>query len=438
MRKFYNRENETARLKEVERRSHKSAQMTFVAGRRRVGKTTLLNNVFAREHTLYFFVSKNNEAVLCQEFIEEIKNKLGTDISLWAQNFAGVFSYLMDISARQRFTLIIDEFQEFYNVNPSIYSSMQNIWDTKKDQSKINLILCGSVYSMMTKIFLGAKEPLFGRATSRMKIERFGIKTIKEILRDNYPQYTNEDLLTFYLVTGGVAKYTERLADANAFTLKKIINEILYGDTFFLEEGRNTLIDEFGCDYGNYFAILSLIASSKTSRAEIESIMHIGIGGFLERLENEYSLIAKIRPVLSKPAAKTVKFRINDNFLNFWFRFIYKYRGSIEIKNYDYVKDIILRDYKTYSGHVLERYFMEKIASEENISLIGTYWEKGNQNEIDIVALNEDQKTAVIAEVKRSRTNINLNALKNKAAKLAAQLDGYNIEYRGLSMEDMG
>src|SRR5690554_5863937 len=156
---------------------------------------------------------------------------------------------------------------------------------------------------------------------------------LKEILNDYYPTYTPEDLLAFYLFTGGVAKYVELLVQAEAFTFEAMLNEIMSENSLFLEEGKNVLIDEFGKDYGNYFSILSLIASGKTSRVEIESIMEIQTGGFLERLENEYGLIKKVRPILAKPNSRTVKYSIEDNFLKFWFRFIYKYRSAVEAGN---------------------------------------------------------------------------------------------------------
>ena len=116
----------------------------------------------------------------------------------------------------------------------------------------------------------------------------------------------------------------------------------------------------------------------------MESIMNMNLGGFLDRLENEFGLITKIRPILSKPSGRNVKYRIDDNFLNFWFRFIFKYRGAIEMGNFEYVKTIIERDYQTYSGIILERYFRQKISTTENLSQIGSYWESGNKNEVEI------------------------------------------------------
>jgi len=437
MLKFYNREKEIEQLNQIEQLSQTSAQMTFVIGRRRIGKTALLKKAFNEKTMLYFFVEKKNEALLCEEFVTEIRNKLQVNIYGELRNFKSIFGFLMDLSQTRNFTLIIDEFQEFKSVNASVYSEMQNVWDNAKDASKLNLVLCGSVYSMMKQIFENSKEPLFGRATARMHVKAFNIETIKLIVGDYKPDYSNEDLLAFYIFTGGVAKYVEMLVQANAFSLEQIVNVVLSENSLFLDEGKNVLIDEFGKEYGNYFSILSLIASSKTSRPEIESILGINIGGYLDKLENEYGLITKVRPIFSKPASKTVKYKLNDNFLNFWFCYIYKYRGAVETESFDFLKDIFLRDYKTFSGLMLERYFKEKITNEMNLSLIGSYWENGNQNEIDFVAINEYEKTALIAEVKRNKDKIDLKVLKEKSVQLIKNLPGYIINYQGFSLENM-
>ncbi|EKF54306.1 putative ATPase (AAA+ superfamily) protein [Galbibacter marinus] len=435
--KFYNREKEIKLLHSIEKKSIQAAQMTFVVGRRRIGKTSLLAKAYQEHTMLYFFVAKKNESLLCQEFVQEIRNKLQVEIFGELKTFKSVFGYLMELSKTMHFTLIIDEFQEFKTINPSIYSDMQNSWDSQKDQSKINLILCGSVYSLMSRIFEHSKEPLFGRATGRIHLKEFTISTLKEILIDYHKEFNNEDLLAFYLITGGVAKYVELLVQENAFSIDHILNVVLSDNSLFLDEGRNVLIDEFGKEYGNYFSILSLIASSKTSRLEIESIMEMQVGGFLDRLENEFGIISKVRPIFAKPSSRSVKYHIKDNFLNFWFRFIYKYRSAVEIGNFDFLKKIINRDYNTFSGPILEKYFIEKMKQEGNYSNIGTYWEKGNQNEIDIVALNELDKSIIYGEVKRNKKNISLGVLEKKTEKLQSKFSDYQAKYIGLSIEDM-
>lgn len=435
--KFYNREKEIALLHKIEKKSRNTAQMTFMLGRRRIGKTSLLIKATQEYKTLYFFVSKKSESLLCEEFTSEIKNKLGVDIFGELKSFKDVFGYLMDLSTKQHFTLIIDEFQEFNSINSSVYSEMQNIWDSKKNESSINLLLCGSVYSLMSKIFENSKEPLFGRATARIHLKAFTINTLKEILSDFHPEYTKEDLLAFYLVTGGVAKYVEILVEEGSFTKDDIISDVFSDNSLFIDEGKNVLIDEFGKDYGNYFSILSLIASSKTSRSEMESVLEINIGGFLNRLENDYGLIEKVKPIFSKPNSRSIKYQIKDNFLNFWFRFIYKHRSAVEIGNIDYIKNIVERDYNVYSGRILEKYFTDKMMQDGVYSDIGTYWEKGNNNEIDIVAVNEFEKRLVLAEVKRNKDKIKMNILQQKASSLVKNFSKYSIEYIPLSLDEM-
>ncbi|MDR1243590.1 MAG: hypothetical protein LBJ79_00135 [Endomicrobium sp.] len=148
----------------------------------------------------------------------------------------------MDLSKHQSFTLIIDEFQEFFNINSSIYSDMQHIWDINKHSSHINLILCGSIYPLMHKIFENSKEPLFGRATSRVQLLPFSIDTLKNILNDYYPKHTNEDLFAMYALSGGVAKYVEFSMQEKAPSFEAMINEILSENLLFLDLGQNIII----------------------------------------------------------------------------------------------------------------------------------------------------------------------------------------------------
>lgn len=434
--RFYDRVQELETLREIEIASAESAQMTMIVGRRRVGKTTLLRNAFTVTPILYFFIGRKNEILLCEEFVEEIESKLGEAFGYFT-SFAQLFKVLMQLSFRKNFTLIIDEFQEFKSINPSLFSDMQNIWDANKEESRINLVICGSIYSMMKQIFENSKEPLYGRATARMHIRPFDINTLKEILADNNPDYKSEDLLTFYLLTGGVAKYIEQLVIRKAFTKDKMLKTVLSPGSYFLEEGKDVLIEEFGRDYSNYFSILALIASSKTARGDIESTLNMPIGGYLDKLENEYNIIRRIRPFMAKEGSRNNKYKIVDNFLQFWFRFIYKYRSAVEIGNLDYVRQIVERDYETYSGYILEKYFRQQLAESKAYSDVQSYWDRKGENEIDLIAVNDFEKRLLIGEVKRNKERINLHILENKATEIARKYADYQIEYKGFSLEDM-
>ena len=435
--RFYNRDSEMRIFNQIWENAENSAQFTVVVGRRRIGKTALLKKVIENIPSVYLFVSRKSEALLCEEFVREIETSLQVRILGEIKTFKILFDYLMELSKSRRFTLVLDEFQEFSNINPSIYSDMQNVWDNSKNNSRINLIICGSIYSMMKKIFEHSKEPLFARQTEKIMVRAFDIPTLKEILNDYYPQYSSEDLLAFYLFTGGIAKYVELFVNKKCFTPKKMLNEIFREESFFLSEGKHVLIEEFGKDYGTYFSILSLIASSKNTRNEMETILTTSIGGHLERLEQDFNLIKKIRPLFSKPATKQVRYAIEDNFLNFWFRFIYKYASAIEIGNYDYVREIVERDYKTYSGLILEKYFTQQLIENKQFSAIGNYWESGNTNEIDIVAVNDLRMKISFFEIKRQKSKINLNSLKEKSQNILSKFNTYEFNYVGLSMEEM-
>jgi AAA+ ATPase superfamily predicted ATPase len=129
---------------------------------------------------------------------------LGIPVFGEIKSFAVLFDFLLEQSLNNPITLIIDEFQEFYTLNPTVFGEMQKIWDLKYKNTKINLILCGSIYSLMNKIFENSKEPLFGRANEKINLKPFTISTLKEVLEDCYPKYTNTNLLSFYIFTGGL------------------------------------------------------------------------------------------------------------------------------------------------------------------------------------------------------------------------------------------
>lgn len=438
--KFFDRSEEIASLHEIREIAKNNAQFTVVTGRRRIGKTSLVWKAYEDEPILYFFVARKAESDLCEDYQLEIENKLGIPTIGRAEHFTDIFEFIMKLSIDRPITLFIDEFQEFFRVNKSVYSDMQRIWDIYSNKAHINLIVCGSIYSMMTKIFKDKKEPLYNRQTRFMTVRPFTPSVLKEILTEYNSDHTAEDLLALYSFTGGVAKYVQLLVDAGATTKEKMLNQIVKADSIFLGEGKAILIEEFGKDYGVYFSILSAIARGKTSRSEIESVVGREIGGYLTKLENEYEVIAKKQPLFEKSSTKNVRYTIEDNFFIFWFRFIYKYSYMLEIDNYESMKAIINRDYETFSGLMLERYFRRVLIERKAYTRIGGWWDRKGENEIDIVAENELNNEATFFEVKRKAANIDIEVLKQKAAaflRATGEFKGYYISYKALSMEDM-
>ena len=335
------------------------------------------------------------------------------------------------------YTLIIDEFQNFLSINRSIPSSIQDVWDRYKDRSRVNLILCGSIYSMMKRIFENGDEPLYGRRDSSMRLLPFSIATLRQILHDHNSDYVAEDLLCLYMLTGGVAKYVALLMDAKATTKSKMLRHALAPDSPFLTEGTELLVSEFGRDYGTYFSILQLIAGGMTTQSEIDSVIGKNTGAYLSNLHEDYTFISKNTPILSKPGARNIKWQIDDPFLRFWFRFVYPYQGLIESNRTDLLLQYVSDNYTLFTGKTLERFFHDQMMQTGRYTRIGNWWDKKGEHEIDMVALNEFDKTCVIAEIKRNPKKLSLPDLKHKAEALAAELKGYAIEYRLLSMEDI-
>ena len=439
--KFYNREKELEELQRVKNLSFTNhSRLTVVTGRRRIGKTSLIMKSVENTPVVYLFTGRKNEASLCAEFTTTISQSLDVFVPTGIHTFRSLFQYLMELAVNKSFNLVIDEFQEFYNINDSVYSDMQNIWDQYRKKTKMNLIVSGSVYSLMQKIFQHSKEPLFGRADIIIKLPAFDLATLKEIMRDYRPEYSNDDLLALYSFTGGVPRYVELFCDNDALSVNEMIAFMIRDNSPFTEEGKNLLIEEFGKNYATYFSILSAISGGTNTQPEIEAALgNKSIGGQIKRLIEDYNIIIRQRPILAKEGTQTVRYEIQDNFLRFWFNYFDRHRSLIEIKNFMALQDIIRNDYPTYSGVMLERYFKQKLAESYQFKAISSWWEpKSGQNEIDIIALRLEKNKALAVEVKRQKKNFKPELLASKVEHLKNKvLPRYAIEGVCFSLEDM-
>ena len=427
-------------LRETREQAKTVARFTVLTGRRRIGKTTLIREAYKDEPFVYFFVARKAESDLCEVYLEEISEKLSIPTLGTSRKFSDIFRYLLELSVTRSFTLVIDEFQDFFRVNKGVFSEMQDIWDRYEKTSKVNLVVCGSIYSLMQKIFKDKKEPLYGRNTAELRLKPFQPSVLKEIMADAKPGYSKEDLLALFTFTGGVAKYVNLLVDAGALDKDAMIGQIVCANSPFLSEGKNNLIEEFGKDYGIYFSILSCIARGKNTRSEIEDVIGKEVGGYLTNLENEYELIAKRQPLFEKSTTKNVRYELGDVFYSFWFRFVFKYSYIIEIENYGKLREIIQRDYNTFSGLMLERYFHRVAMEGGEFTRLGRWWDRRGENEIDMICEDELEDRAVFYEIKRQKEEISIGELKQKAEAMlraTGAFKDYEIGYEGLSMEEM-
>lgn len=437
--KFYDREKELEILQTNWEQTTDRGRLTVLIGRRRIGKTTVLRKSAddAGQPMLYLYVSKDNEKVLTGKFQDAAEQALGLQIFGRLETFAQFFEQVLKYGLQHHYTLVFDEFQNFIKVNPAIPSHIQDLWDRYHEDVKVNMVACGSIYNMMHKIFDNEDEPLYGRQDCRMNMLPFRISVLKQILHDYNPNYTSEDLLCLYLLTGGVAKYVAWLMNAKATTKTKMLRWVTQTGSPYLTEGTELIISEFGKDYTNYLSILQLVAAGMTKQSEIDGALGKNTGAFLDNLETEYSYIHHKQPLFSKPNGRNSRWQLDDCFLRFWFRFILRNQALVEMERNDLLLEIVERDYERYSGLVLEQYFRQKWMEEERVTVVGNYWDRNGLNEIDMIALNDIDKTAVVAEIKRQRKKFNPNELADKVSAIEKDLAKYDVKQIGLSMEDM-
>ena len=435
---FYDRKSEISILKENELQSRKSAVFTVLMGRKRVGKTTLITTALKDYDYAYLFVSKDSEAVLCRKFQQTLEEQLGIRVYGTISHFRDLFEVIMKESLNRHFIIIFDEFQTLYKVNPAIFSEIQDLWDRYHRESHLYLITSGSIQSLMKRIFENENEPLYGRPTSKLTLKPFTINVIKQIFRDHCPDYKNEDLLCLYMITGGVAKYVELLMDAGCYTKEKMLNYVCRQDSYFLSEGRDIMNQEFSDESATYFSILQLIAGGLTTRSDIDGAMQKDMGAYLQNLEKNYLMVTRLKPLLAKPNSKVTAYEISDQFLRFWFRFVWPYQSLVERGQLSLLRQNMGQHYEPFTGRTLEQYFQTQAMETGQYTLVGNWWDRKGGNEIDMIALNEFDHTGVVAEIKRNPRKLSLTKLQEKVDVLPHQAFGaYSLSLRGLSIEDM-
>lgn len=436
--KFYNRKSEIDILLRNEEQAENSATFTVLMGRRRVGKTSLVTKAFEGRQYAYLFVSKDSEAVLSGKFQQAIEEQLGIRVYGRLTTFRDFFEVVMKESLKRHFTIVFDEFQNLYKVNPTIFGEIQDLWDRYHRESHLNLITMGSIRSLMKRIFEDENEPLYGRPTSKFTLFSFTIDVLKQIFRDHKPDYRSEDLLCLYMLTGGVAKYVELLMDAGCYTKEKMLNYFCRQDSYFISEGRDLMNQEFGDEGSTYFSILQLIAAGLNRRSDIDGAMQKDMGTFLQNLEKNFNIISRLKPILAKPNSKTTTYEISDQFLRFWFRFVWPYQSLVERGQLALLRQNMGQHYEQFSGRTLEQFFQQRAMESGRYTSVGNWWNRKGENEIDMIALNEFNHTGIAAEIKRNPRKLSLSELERKVSNLPlADFGCYNLTLQTFSLEDL-
>lgn len=414
---FVDRENEL-NLLESEFAQEKF-RFCVIYGRRRVGKTTLIKEFIKNKKHIYFLATLESEKILLEKFKSIVSDVYNDDFlrKVEVKSFEEIFRYLA--SKNEKIVVVIDEFQYLARVNPAISSIFQNIIDNLLKNTKIFLILCGSIISLMYKETLSYSSPLYGRRTSNIKLKSLYFENIKYFFKNR----TKKELVELYSVFYGIPKYLEALSPKKDIfdTVRK---NILNKDSFLYNEPYFLLNDEIN-ESITYFSILELIALGSRKIGEIASKMgkkENNITSFLQKLM-DLELVYKEVPITEENPAKSKKglYYIRDNFIAFWFRYVFPYRSQLEIGNVDYVMDKLRISFSEYVSKTFEDLAIEFTLKRFGLKKCGRWWDKNT--EIDLVGFSDE--FIIFGECKWSDNKVGINVyeeLVKKSSKINTNL----------------
>ncbi len=391
--KFIGREKELESIRKMD-----GNFFLVVKGRRRIGKTMLLKKAFPE--AVYIFVWPDKSiGWICQEICKE--NNLPE-----FRNFKDIINYLFDRNK----TVILDEFQNFLNVDKSVYGEIQKIIDDRKgSKTFFRLAVAGSSYSLMNKAFNDSASPLYGRRTNEIVL---GSLPIAELFMElGLPL---EEFVKLWAVFEGVPYYYE-LIDRKIPSEANIKNLVVSRNAQLSDEGKAILSVEFGRDSKTYNTVISAIAGGKTKLNEIAGLFgnkKNEVVKYLDILRKDFNIIRKMTPVTENPGkSREGRYGIIDNFLCFWFLFADKQRSLAEQERFKEIGDYFEDNFNAYLGKMFEKFIGlllkdNIVLAQKEFDKIGGQWgkfegEKGkNSYEIDVLALNEKTREALFAECK--------------------------------------
>ena len=412
---FIGREREVAALD----RLYESNKFEFavIYGRRRVGKTALINHFIDNKEAIYFMGVESNEKQNLENFSKSIiEYSSGIEAETSFLSFQAALEYVFKLAEKKRFILAIDEYPYVARSSKSLASTLQLLIDKYKDTSKLMLILCGSSMSYMEDEVLAYKSPLYGRRTAQMKIFPFSFDEACRYLKN----YSDEDKALAYGIVGGTPQYLLQMDDRLSIE-DNIKNTYLNPISFLYEEPTNLLKQEVR-EPAIYMAIITAIAVGASRMSDISN--KVGedsniCANYLKSLIN-LGIVKKETPYGEKTSRKSI-YSIEDNMFRFWYRFVPNNNSVIMRGAADIVYRRIEPQLSEYMGAVFEEICKQYLwnlllngNSPVEFSELGRWW--GNdpiekkQTEIDIMG-EQYKKTALFGECKWTNEKVDLGVL---------------------------
>lgn len=412
---FVGRERELKALKDVYEKN--GFGMTIIYGRRRVGKSTLINEFIKGKKAIFYTATKVGSERNLELFSKQVLDVI--DPTMSTATFSSVESVLdvitNKVSDNEKIILVIDELPYWAQKDEALLSILQKYIDTQWLDKNIMLILCGSALSFMEKKVLGEKSPIFGRRDSQIKIEAFNYKDSALFV----PDYSAQEKAICYGVTGGVAKYLALFNPKKSLD-ENIIKLFFNTDGYLFDETRNLLIQEF-TDVTLVNNIIEQVASGENTLNNIASKVHERDTTVLYSLEKliAVGLIEKKNCITEEKNKKKKQYVLKDHMFKFWYKFIPNAVSVIEMGQGEvYYNKVVKPQIHSFMGSIFEEmcryYTLEqgiKGVYGSFMTQTGTWWgveqidnEEGKQYtqsaDIDVVGISSIDKTAVVGECK--------------------------------------
>lgn len=437
MRKFVNRAKELEALEKQYAADQSS--LVIVYGRRRVGKTALIAE-FLKGHpdSLYFLATEESEKQNLNYFKAQVAEFTGNALLNSATvDWLTVFKTLIEYKTETKKIIVFDEFQYIGQSNPAFPSILQKVWDTLLKDAGVMLILCGSLVSLMKSQTLDYSSPLYGRRTGQIRLKQIPFSHYHEFFEGR----TNDELLPFYAVTGGVPKYIETFCGYT--DIYEAIGQNVLNSQSFLYEEPYFLLQKEVSEIGSYFSLIKAIAMGNRKLSDIATNLGLKQTGLTKYLKvlTDLDLVEREVPVTEAAPEKSKSglYRISDNFIAFWFKFVYPYRAYLEKGETAFVLSQIKRSFvQNYASFVYEDVCREKMWElsaagmwDFRFEKVGRYWGT-KAGETDIVAIDTAGGNLVLGECKYTTAPKGLSvlhALQEKSEALQKLTQTENVQY---------
>lgn len=424
-RKFVDWDRELAFLDE--RFSTEDRQLLVLYGRRRVGKTALVTEFLERQgrEYVYFLADERGTISNAERFAKQCAHAFA-DVPPAVEGFDDVFEYVVR-RVDAELILVIDEFSYLVTEDDSVPSVFQRAHDDILAGTDISVILLGSSISMMEEGALSHESPLYGRRTGQWKLTplRFGDAC------GFFPAYAIEDLIRVYAILGGVPAYLEQF-DPEKSIAENVRAHVVSKGTFLYEEPEFFLRQELR-EPATYMAILEAMATGNTKVTDIANAAGRDAKGMSRYLKNlrRLEVVERLVPV-TEPNRKQGIYTINDNFFEFWFRFVYPNLSDLEQGNTSAVAESLMGDLNEHTSHVFEDICRQAVRHPEfpvSVSRTGTWW--SNEAEIDVVAISEDDERLLLGECKWTASPVGVGLLSDLEEKASS------VRWRGANRNEM-